>query len=343
MKLLIIVIFFGVNLWGVEGILFYQTDNFPEDDLLNVRQQPNYRAKKIDTLSLGVPLEVLQCTHNKTSKWCKIKPLYAPDTIGWVNAKFIAPQRYQEGYVTIEGQATDCAYLLECYAQKCSVVTSLGEGETITPQRHWFARNRIHPATQFSAMPNDPDANGYCTTHHYLYDYLSHQKMTMLQETFPSQDFGVLIEMLYAIDQQDSQKIASLIHPLRGIRLSALSYFDPKRSQHFTQQTFLDQYKQRQILFWGEREGRAERIDQDLYAYLQTLPHDIPHISKVVPLNDLRNYPQQADQRLKAYEIFWYGGEGLSKEYAYQGLIVILEAYQSNWYVVGISRDYWTP
>ena len=327
--------------------LFYETYGFEENDSLNIREKPNYHSKKLGEINLERWVKVFECIHIKKSKWCKVEALDFPEAKGWVNAKYIKPTHYQEGYVTIKGQNSDCAYALKCekkdHKNKCLVVTSLGDDmEKVSLETAWFERKVLTPATRFSAMPNDPEADGYCTNDRYIYTYLSEEKIKELSTKFPSLAFTTVGKVLKALSSRDEHAIQKLIHPKNGLRLSALSYFNKDATQYFTQKTFLSTYESRNKLFWGQSEAKGEVIQKDLYAYLEDLPSDMVHISKVVELDNLKNYPKAYNQTLKAYEVYWILDEEL-KEYAYQGLVLILEKYKNQWYVVGISKDYWTP
>jgi len=343
---LALLLFTSVSFPEVEP-LFYETYNFKENDTLNIREKPNYRSKKIGELYLGHLVQLLECVKVKDSKWCQVKALYFPEEKGWVNAKYIKPTRYQEGYVKVKAKKNTCDYVIKCEKEKhntlCLVVTDLGDDiDNLTLKTKWFNRKDLKPASNFTAMYDEPDAEGFCTAHKYIYEYQSKEKLKSLSKTFTSPAFSVVSNLLESLRDRDEKALQKLIHPKNGLRLSALSYFDKTASQHFTQKTFLESYKSRNKLFWGQTEAKGDVIQKDLYAYLETLPSDVVHISKVIALNDLKNYPKNHMQTLKTYEVYW-NLEEEHKEYAYQGLVVILEQYQGQWYVVGITRDYWTP
>lgn len=327
--------------------LFYETYNFEEDDVLNIRKKPNYQAQKIGELGLKHPIEILQCHTIKKSKWCKIKPLYLPESIGWVNAKYLHPKSYQEGYVTVKNKKSTCDYVIKCKKEEeetlCLVVTGVGEDiENPSLKTQWFNSRELKPASRLTAMYDEPEASGYCTNDTYIYVYQSKQKLKELSQQFPTPAFTVVTQLMESLRQGDATAIQNLIHPTSGLTLSALSYFQKQSNQFFTQKTFLENYHARNKLFWGNSEAKGDVIQKDLYAYLESLPSDIPHISKVVHLNSFKNYPKKHHQKLKAYEFYWILDEK-NREYAYEGLVVILEPYKHHWYLVGITKDYWTP
>lgn len=340
-------LFFTLVAFAEVEPLFYGTYNFAENDRLNIREKPNYRSKKIGELYLGSLVQLFTCVNVKASKWCQVEGLYFPEARGWVNAKYIKPTRYQEGYVNIKGLRSDCYYVLKCaernHQNQCLVVTGLGESmEKISLQTQWFNRSRLTPATQFSAMTDDPDASGYCNSMQYIDAYQRHQKLKELAKKFPTPAFAIVRQFITFLAARDEKGIQKLIHPKNGLTLSALSYFNKQSNQYFNQKTFLSTYRGRKKLFWGHTEAKGDVIEKDLYSYFETLPSDIPHISKVVRLHNFKNYPKKPHQKLEAYEVYWTFDEPLT-EYNYQGLVVILEAYAGQWYVVGITKDYWTP
>jgi len=327
--------------------LFYVTYNFEENDTLNIREKPHYHSKKIGELYLKSLVQLFECVKVKDAKWCQVEALYFPEARGWVNAKYIKPTRYQEGYVNIQNFKNDCEYVLKCkennHQDQCLVVTGWGNNmKEISLETQWFNRDRLTPATNFSAMPNDPDASGYCTTAQYIAAYQRHQKLKEFSKKFPTPTFKIVAQLLTSLEYRDGKSIQNLIHPEHGLTLSALSYFNKQSNQYFNQQTFLSAYESRNKLFWGYTEGKGDVIEKDLYAYLEALPSDVAHISKVVRLNNFKNYPKKPHQKLEAYEVYWTLDEK-HKAYAYQGLVVILEVYKGQWYVVGITNDYWTP
>lgn len=332
--------------------LFYKAYDFAENDVLNVRQKPEYQSKKVGEMALGRHLSLGQCLENgikKNSKWCKVKPLDygGNEAEGWVNAKYITPILYQEGYVTIKNRKSICDYVLKCENRdnkpQCLVVTGLTDHQELSLQTEWIDYQRLKPASNFSAA-DDQDLNpegGFCTRGKYVDEYFKNKKVKALSTQFPEPEFQTVLALIKALSDRDEIAIKALIHPQKGITLSTLSYFDKKGSQQFLQKSFLEHYKSRVIMNWGQTKAKGDFIKKDLYAYFEDLPADIPHIAKVIALNDFKNFPNMKKQKLKAYEIYWYLDKS-NKEYAYTGLVIILEAYQGEWAVVGISKDYWT-
>ena len=333
--------------------LFYKAYNFAENDVLNVRQKPDFQSNKIGELALGRHFSVGQCLENgikKKSKWCKVKPLDygGNEAEGWVNAKYITPTLYQEGYVTIKNRKSICDYVLKCESREnkpqCLVVTGLTDNKEITLQTEWVDYPLLQPASNFSAA-DDEDLNpegDYCVRGRYVDEYFKNKKIKALSAQFPEPEFQTVLALLKALNNNIETDIEALIHPKNGITLSELSYFNKKGSKWVLKNSFLERYRSRVKLDWGQSEAKGDSIKKDLYAYFEDLPKDIPHIKDVRVLNNFKNFPRGKGQKLKAYGVYWDQGNK-NKIYEYMGLVIILEAYQGEWTVVGISKDYWTP
>ena len=79
-----------------------------------------------------------------------------------------------------------------------------------------------------------------------------------------------------------------------------------------------------------------------LYDYMLKLAKPLNDISKIEKLKTLKGFHCPSGMKCKGYEVFWIHERSETKEYDWQGLVVILEKYQGKWYVAGLFRDRWT-
>lgn len=70
-----------------------------------------------------------------------------------------------------------------------------------------------------------------------------------------------------------------------------------------------------------------------------TLP--IPDISRVEKLKNLKGFKCHLSSECIVSEIFWINKDSDTKEYDWLGLVMILEKYKNEWYIVGLFRDRW--
>ena len=168
----------------------------------------------------------------------------------------------------------------------------------------------------------------------------SNERFEFLSEKFDKKIFGVVKKALYALESNEIKKFQSTIHPKRGITLSVNTYFNDA-NLNFSKDNFIDIYKKREQFFWGEDETKGDSINMTLYDYVQGFPKKISRVSKIIKLDNLKNFSNTKEQNIKGYEIYWVGEE--NPEYNWMGLVVILQKYENSWYMVGMLNDYWTP
>lgn len=159
--------------------LFVTVAGVAEDDVLNIRQKPDYHSPKVGSQVPDAYMAVERCEEVGGTVWCKV---YEIDEFGasedfrpgWVNARFLKPKN--RGYVTIDGQR-NCDYVIGCEGGKCEVVASYEQDEefnVMSMKTKWIERSRLKGESHFSAMPDNED--GYCNVHQFINDYLEKQQ-----------------------------------------------------------------------------------------------------------------------------------------------------------------------
>ncbi len=155
--------------------LFVTVTGVAEDDVLNIRQEPDYHSLKVGSQVPDAYMAVERCEEVAGATWCKVYEVaqynYSEDfRPGWVNARFLKP--INRGYVAIDGKR-NCDYAIGCEADKCEVVASYEDDENLSItsiKTEWIERSRLKGESHFSAMPDDGD--GYCNIHQFIGDYL---------------------------------------------------------------------------------------------------------------------------------------------------------------------------
>ena len=132
--------------------LFGTVDNVTENDTLNVREKPDWHAKKIAELPPYADVGIDRCIRVKHATWCKVYTVnhnigqelaYGDKLPGWVNAKYLAFSN--RGYVAINGNQHKCTYALSCKGNRCRVVVDsrLKEGEVVAIQVKAYSRKQL--------------------------------------------------------------------------------------------------------------------------------------------------------------------------------------------------------
>ena len=167
-----------------ETALFGSVINVSKNDTLNVRFEPNYKAKKVGEIPSKWRVGIEKCKGINNSTWCRVYPLvqvwhenFCEDkNIGWVNAKYL--KFSNRGYVIVKGKR-NCAYSLSCLDGKCKVVNDFEENSVIDYKKtglneKWVKRGYLKGESNFGVTPDGVD--GYCNNGIYIDAYLKNKK-----------------------------------------------------------------------------------------------------------------------------------------------------------------------
>ncbi len=163
--------------------LFASVVGVAEDDVLNIRQKPEYTSKKVGTQTPHALMGVEKCVTVGKSTWCRVYQIaqnfYSEDFHeGWVNARYLNANN--RGYVLIDGKG-NCEYALQCKKGKCEVVVGYEmdkENEHIINLKiKWIERTHLKGESHFGAMCQEEGCNGFCTAHRFIEDYLKDKKL----------------------------------------------------------------------------------------------------------------------------------------------------------------------
>ncbi len=156
-------------------LFLLQVKGVAEDDLLNIREKPDYGSQKVGTQLPNALMGVERCVDVKTSVWCKVYQLvqnfYSEDfSPGWVNADYLKPEN--RGYVLID-TVRNCDYALGCHEGVCEIVIDYDTDalHNVTAlKRRMFKRNKLRGESNFGAISQEVD--GMCNSRNFIEDYL---------------------------------------------------------------------------------------------------------------------------------------------------------------------------
>ena len=320
--------------------LFGAVTGVAEDDVLNVRSRPDYRAPKTGTLPPEAVVGVEQCKRVGRSTWCRVHHLAQHDyegfgwdaKPGWVNARFLAG--FNRGYVLIDGKAT-CAYAMSCKGGICDVVTDFKQDKAynvIGLIRQKIPRSRLRAASRFDAMGSEE--GGYCVADHWIEEYLKHQK------TATDSPKSLSRKVVQWIHAGDIDALARHIHPRRGVRLSWQTDFREPRSHTFSRDQLRAAYRSRKELDWGTDSAKGDPIRMDLECFFLALTREPSNITKRYTCN-YRGFTARHSNPMSCIEAKWINPQSETRDYDWLGLVVVMEQYKGKWYVVGLLHDRW--
>lgn len=343
-KLLILTILVSVSYADFyPNTIFAEVKGVASNDTLNVRVASNYHSKKIGALPEGAFVGVDFCKEVGKSTWCKIFPIAQRDYFkaGWVNARYLKFDD-NRGYVIVDGKPK-CDYALRCKNSKCEVVTDYttnpNTNDITSLKTQWIKRDRLKGSSNFGAVGDLRD--GYCTSANYIEEFLERQKKIEHLGKGSQKVFDIL-SILHYFDTMGIDGFLNSIHPKKGVVMTWNVSFGRKEDIIFTKsdiKRYIDNPSKK--IFWGYSNGKGDKIYLSLNDYMSKLTKPID-ISKIEKLKNLKGFHCSPKSECKAYEVFWIDEKSKTKDYDWQGLVVILEKYHDKWYVVGLLRDRWT-
>jgi len=186
--------------------LFAKVTGVASDDMLNVRANPNYKARNVGTLPPGAMIGIERCRKIGRSQWCRVYQLvqnYYSDNFhpGWVNAHFLEPSN--RGYVRIKERKNDCYYALKCRRERCEVVIGAlyDDKDTLTQlQKEWIDRKKLRGESRFGAAADDME--GYCTFDHRVKAYEKKKRSREKRHTLKGTTLVEINETMYLSSTQ---------------------------------------------------------------------------------------------------------------------------------------------
>jgi hypothetical protein len=172
----------------------------------------------------------------------------------------------------------------------------------------------------------------------------------------PSQAKQIIAErarqVMLAIKKRDMQRLATFVHPQKGVRFSPYVYVDTKTTRVLNRRQLVRLYNSRQRLVWGEADGSGDPIRMTFRQYLSNFVYRLDLLTDKAPsynperpqgpgttINNLGEvYPRTI--------IVGYGHEGVTGPQGggmdWQNLFLVFEKAGSQWYLVAIVNDEWT-
>lgn len=169
------------NLYESESPLFAKVINVDQDDMLNIRKEPDYRAGKVGEAFPSSIVGVNVCQTNHNSTWCKITVLASFDEVetGWVNARFLdlEGKHANRGYVKMVGRPNSCYYSIKCEEREAGQMCMIANSSFSDPasrnaskaSTEWVRRDQLIAGSAFDSAPDNYD--GYCINGMIIDDY----------------------------------------------------------------------------------------------------------------------------------------------------------------------------
>ena len=153
-------------------------------------------------------------------------------------------------------------------------------------------------------------------------------------------------EVTLAISNLNMDKLASFIHPEKGIRFSQYGIVDKDCDLVFNALQVKSFLKDDKTYTWGVYDGSGEPIELTPEKYFYKFVH-VPDFSKAekVGYNEIITESGYTENQFLVYPdsiIVEYYFTGIEYPQEWESVRIVFEEYQGNWYIVGIIHNQWT-
>ena len=155
-------------------------------------------------------------------------------------------------------------------------------------------------------------------------------------------------QVINAIKLRQMSRLASFVHPTKGLRFSPYSYIDPQTDSLFTAAQLKNLHSSRRRYIWGTFDGSGEQIRLTFANYYKRFIYDRDYIN--APVISYNKIAKQGNSTNNLSEIYpksvfvEYHFPG-SKKYSgldWRSLRLVFENKAGAWFLVGIVHDQWT-
>ncbi|MCH8274908.1 MAG: hypothetical protein IH851_08965 [Armatimonadetes bacterium] len=167
-------------------------------------------------------------------------------------------------------------------------------------------------------------------------------------------DLGTVImgradEVVSALEAKDIGRLASLVHPEKGVRFSPYAYVDVETDLTFTSEEVAGLLDDPETYTWGAFDGSGDPIEWTSAQYFHAFvyPHDYAEAEEV-GFNEQLGNGNTINNISDVYpdgNYVEYHFSGFEEEYEgmdWQSLRLVFEEFEGTWYLVGIINDEWT-
>jgi hypothetical protein len=157
--------------------------------------------------------------------------------------------------------------------------------------------------------------------------------------------------ILRTIKNKNYSALASLIHPVEGIRFSPYAYIDTVRHIKFSSATFIAQVgaSEQDVLLWGEFDGTGDPIKMTLNTYMKRFVYDVDFIKpEKRSVNKFISEGNSLNNLLTVYKNCNFTEShfsGFNEKYGghdWRTLRLVFKERNKRFYLVGIVHDEWT-
>jgi hypothetical protein len=156
-------------------------------------------------------------------------------------------------------------------------------------------------------------------------------------------------EILHALKDNDMKKLASFVHPDKGVRFTPYSYVNTEKDIVVKAAEVPNLLKDTTKRIWGAYDGSGEPIDLTFDQYFKKFIYDVdfleaPQIvfNEVIQRGNSINNIKDIYPKATFIEYHFPGFEKKYEGMDWRSLRLVFEKKDNIWYLVGIIHDQWT-
>jgi len=156
-------------------------------------------------------------------------------------------------------------------------------------------------------------------------------------------------EVLLALKQKDMKKLASFVHPTKGVRFTPYSYVNLKEDLVFQSSNLKSVLEDTTRHLWGYYDATGKPIKETFLKYYDKFVYDQDFsnaekigFQKILGSGNTANNVFEVYPQAIVVEYFFSGFNPKLDGMDWESLRLVFEKEGDNWFLVGIIHDQWT-
>lgn len=153
--------------------------------------------------------------------------------------------------------------------------------------------------------------------------------------------------IIQALKDKNYQRLASYIHPQKGVRFSMYTFVNPEQDKKYSKSDFEKYLPSKTIFTWGALDGSGDLYKATISDYLRKWVYSEDFAAGQVSLNEFQGSGNSLNNLKKIYpkadftENFLKGSDANSGM-DWKCLRLVFEEFQGKYYLVAVINDQWT-
>ncbi len=156
-------------------------------------------------------------------------------------------------------------------------------------------------------------------------------------------------DVIQALKREDVARLAELVHPKKGLRLSPYAYVDLDSDVVLSSESLITEWREPTARVWGAYDGSGDPIELVVPEYFRAFVYDADfHTSPRVSQNTIIGRGNTTNNAREIYPdaiIVEYHFPGFDPDLEgmdWKSLRLVFEEFSGIWYLVGLIHDQWT-